>query len=73
MCNCSRSHEEATIEGLRKDKKYAVEYLRAVMADGDNKEISLARQRISMACPEILRDSETKASRRHAYGGGVYA
>ena len=34
----SRGHDEATVESLRKDPKFAVEYLNAVLQEGDERE-----------------------------------
>ena len=45
----SRSHEEATVESLRKDPQFASEYLNAVLADGDQEEVLLALRRLSKA------------------------
>lgn len=38
----SRSHDTATIESFRRNPKYAAEYLDAVLADGDQKELLTA-------------------------------
>ena len=43
------SHEEATIESLKKDPNYAAEYLNAVLEDGDQEELMLALRRIASA------------------------
>jgi probable addiction module antidote protein len=45
----SRSHEEATVESLRKDPAYAAEYLNAVLEDGDQEELMLALRRLAEA------------------------
>lgn len=37
-----RSHQSATIECLRKDPRFAAEYLNAVLAEGDQDELMLA-------------------------------
>jgi probable addiction module antidote protein len=42
----SRSHEEATVESLRKDPVFAAEYLNAVLEDGDQEELMLALRRM---------------------------
>ncbi|MFO1431623.1 MAG: hypothetical protein U1F76_16025 [Candidatus Competibacteraceae bacterium] len=34
-----RSHTEATVEGFRKDPRFAAEYLNAVLEDGDQQEL----------------------------------
>ena len=51
----SRSHEDATIESLGKHPALAVEYLNAVLADGDQKELMLALRRLSRAFGGIAR------------------
>lgn len=43
------SHEEATIEGFKKDPDYAAEYLNAVLEDGDQEELMLALRRVASA------------------------
>ena len=45
----SRSHEEATIESFRRDPALGIEYLNAVLADGDQAELMLALRRLSEA------------------------
>ena len=45
----SRGHGEATVESLRKDPKFAVEYLNAVLQDGDEQELMVAMRRIADA------------------------
>ena len=45
----SRSHEEATIDGLRRDPEFAAAYLDDVLADGDQDELMLALRRLSEA------------------------
>jgi probable addiction module antidote protein len=45
----SRSHEEATVESLRKDPVFAAEYLNSILEDGDQKELLLALRRMSKA------------------------
>ncbi len=45
----SRSHEEATVESLRRDRKFAAAYLDNVLADGDQQELMLALRRLSEA------------------------
>ena len=51
----SRSHEDATIESFAKHPALAVEYLNAVLADGDQKELMLALRRLSRAFGGIAR------------------
>ncbi|MDR2839044.1 MAG: addiction module antidote protein [Azonexus sp.] len=45
----SRPHEEAVIEGLRKDPEYAAELLNAVLEDGDQQELMLTLRRLALA------------------------
>ena len=45
----ARSHEDATVESLRHDRKYAAAYLDQVLADGDQHELMLALRRLSEA------------------------
>ena len=45
----SRSHDQATVESLRKDPKFAADYLNAVLQDGDQEELMVALRRISEA------------------------
>ncbi len=45
----SRSHEDATVESFRRDRKYAAAYLDQVLADGDQQELMLALRRLSEA------------------------
>ncbi len=44
-----RSHEVATVEGFRRDRKFAAAYLDQVLADGDQQELMLALRRLSVA------------------------
>jgi probable addiction module antidote protein len=44
-----RSHEDATFESFRRDRKYAAAYLDQVLADGDQQELMLALRRLSEA------------------------
>lgn len=37
-----RNHEDAVVESFRKDPKFAVEYLNAIFAEGDQPELLLA-------------------------------
>ena len=41
------AHEEATIDSFRRDPAYAAEYLKAVLKDGSQEELMLARQRVA--------------------------
>jgi probable addiction module antidote protein len=45
----SRSHEDATIESLRKSPKFAAAYLNDVLADGDERELLVALRRVADA------------------------
>lgn len=45
----SRSHDDATVESFRRDRKFAAAYLDQVLADGDQQELMLALRRISDA------------------------
>jgi len=45
----SRSHEDATVESLRRDPLFAVEYLNGVLADGDERELMVALRRVADA------------------------
>ena len=47
--SASRSHEDATVESFRRDRKYAAAYLDQVLADGDQQELMLALRRLSEA------------------------
>jgi probable addiction module antidote protein len=54
----SRSHEEATVESIRKDPKFAAEYLNAVLADGSQEELMVALRRIAQALGGVPRLAE---------------
>ncbi len=61
----SRSHDKATIESFKKNPKFAAEYLNAIFADGDQKEVMLALRRMSQAyggIPELARQTELNAT-----------
>ena len=45
----SRSHEEATIESLRRDPSFTAVYLNSVLEDGDEKEFMVALRRVADA------------------------
>jgi probable addiction module antidote protein len=45
----SRGHDEATVESLRRDSKFAVEYLNGVLEDGDEQELMVALRRVAEA------------------------
>src|ERR1700676_4874417 len=45
----SRSHDEATVESLRKNPKFAVEYLNGVLEDGSEEELMVALRRVAEA------------------------
>ena len=53
-----RSHEEATVESLRKDPAFAAEYLNSVLKDGDQEELMLALRRMSKAFGGVPRLAE---------------
>jgi len=44
-----RSHEDATVESLRRDPAFAAEYLNGVLADGDKRELMVALRRVAEA------------------------
>jgi probable addiction module antidote protein len=57
----SRSHEEATVEGFRKDPAFAAEYLNSVLEDGDQSELMLALRRMSKefgGVPKLAEEAE---------------
>jgi probable addiction module antidote protein len=61
----SRSHEVATIDGFRRDPEFAVEYLNAVLAEGDQDELMLALRRVSKAfggVSKLARNAELNAT-----------
>ncbi len=45
----ARSHDDATVESLRRDPPFAVEYLNGVLADGDERELMVALRRVAEA------------------------
>ena len=45
----SRSHEGATVESFRRDRRLAAAYLDQVLAEGDQEELMLALRRLSEA------------------------
>jgi probable addiction module antidote protein len=45
----SRSHEDATVDSLRRDPLFAVEYLNGVLADGSEQELMVALRRVTDA------------------------
>lgn len=55
----SRSHEEATVESFRKDPRFAVEYLNAVLADGEQEELMVALRTLAQAFGGIPKLAET--------------
>ncbi len=57
----SRSHEDATVESLRKDPAFAAEYLNSVLVDGDQKELMLVLRRMAKALggvPKLAEEAE---------------
>lgn len=53
----SRNHEAATVESFRKDPQFAVEYLIAVLEDGDPEELLLAIHRVTKVCGEAAKEN----------------
>ena len=45
----ARSHDDATVESLRRDPPFAAEYLNGVLADGDERELMVALRRVAEA------------------------
>ena len=45
----SRDHEEVTLESLRKDPIFTVQYLNLILEDGNREELMLALRRMSKA------------------------
>ena len=43
----TRSHEEATVAGFRRNPQIAAEYLNAVLEDGDQEELLTALRRMA--------------------------
>jgi probable addiction module antidote protein len=61
----SRSHEEATVESLRKDRRFAAEYLNAVLADGEQEELMLALRYMAQAfggVPKLAQSAQLNAT-----------
>jgi probable addiction module antidote protein len=61
----SRSHEQATIESLRRDRKFSAAYLDDVLKDGDQHELMLALRRLSEAfggVPTLARQTGLNAT-----------
>ena len=61
----SRSHEEATIESLRRDPSYAATYLNSVLEDGDATELMVALRRVADAfggIPALANKSKLNAT-----------
>ena len=61
----SRSHEQATIESLRRDRKFSAVYLDDVLKDGDQHELMLALRRLSEAfggVPTLARQTGLNAT-----------
>jgi len=53
-----RSHEEATIESLRKDPQFAAEYLNTILEDGDQQELLTALRYLATAFGDISQFAE---------------
>ena len=61
----SRSHEEATIESMRKSPKFAAAYLNQVLADGDEQELLVALRRVADAfggVPKLASEARMNAT-----------
>jgi len=61
----SRSHEEATVESLRKDPRFAAEYLNAVLTDGDQEELMVALRYMARAfggVPKLAENANLNAT-----------
>ncbi len=57
----SRSHDDATVESLRKDPAFAAEYLNSVLEDGDQEELMLVLRRMAKALggvPKLAKEAE---------------
>jgi len=50
-----RSHEQATIESLRTDPRFAAEYLNAVLEEGDQEELMVALRYLTQAFGGVAR------------------
>lgn len=60
-----RSHEEATVERLRKAPAFAAEYLNSILEDGDQEELMLALRRMAKAfggVPKLAEEAELNAN-----------
>ena len=60
-----RSHEQATVESLRKDSRFAAEYLNSVLADGDQEELMTALRYIAQAfggVPKLAQSAQLNAT-----------
>ncbi len=53
-----RDHEEATIEGFRRDPRFAAEYLNAILEDGDQQELMIALRYLAKAFGGVSRLAE---------------
>ena len=54
-----RGHDEATVESFRRDPRFAAEYLNAVLADGDQKELMVALRHMSQAFGGVSKLAES--------------
>lgn len=54
----SRSHEEATIEGFRRDPQFAAEYLNTILEEGDQQELMTALRYMAKAFGGVSRLAE---------------
>jgi probable addiction module antidote protein len=65
MSSASRDHEAATIESIRKDPKFAAEYLNTVLEDGEQEELMIALGRIAAAyggVPKLAESAKLNAT-----------
>jgi len=61
----SRSHEDATVQSLRKDPVFAAEYLNSILEDGNQEELMLALRRMAKAfggVQKLAADAELNAN-----------
>jgi len=59
--SASRSHEDATVESLRKDPAFAAEYLNSILEDGDQEELMLALRRMAKAFGGVQKLAKTRS------------
>ena len=64
MAKKHRTHEEASMDMFRNDPELAAEYLKSVLADGDEADLMLALRSLSQAfggVQEVARQAEVNA------------